>query len=206
MATASGVMEKLTGLLEKANGATGRQDATLTGAVDALVAGYGSGTGAPSVTVEQATPTITVSSGGLITASATQEGGVVVAGTKKATKQLPTVGGKTLTPRTSNQIAVAATWYATGDVIVAGDPSLVSKNIKKNEIIFGVSGEYEGEVVAESLDAVHLWKKHTVNNVVTSELDQCRPLSGPYGRTRRHLGYRKLCQFHRCVGRSTCAD
>lgn len=40
-------------------------------------------------TVEQATPTISVSSAGLITASATQAAGRVAAGTKTATKQLP---------------------------------------------------------------------------------------------------------------------
>ena len=39
-------------------------------------------------TVEQATPTISVSSAGLITASATQAAGRVAAGTKTATKQL----------------------------------------------------------------------------------------------------------------------
>ena len=41
-------------------------------------------------TTTQATPTISVSSGGLITASATQTAGYVVAGTKSATKQLST--------------------------------------------------------------------------------------------------------------------
>ena len=39
-------------------------------------------------TVEQATPTISVSSAGLVTASATQAAGRVASGTKTATKQL----------------------------------------------------------------------------------------------------------------------
>ena len=69
--------------------------------------------------VEQATPKISVSSGGLITASATQTAGRVVAGTKSATKQLTTQGAKTVTPTTSEQVAVAAGVYTTGEVKVA---------------------------------------------------------------------------------------
>ena len=72
----------------------------------------------PSAT--QATPTISVSSDGLITASATQTAGRVAAGTKSATKQLTTQGAKTVTPTTSEQVAVAAGVYTTGDVKVAG--------------------------------------------------------------------------------------
>lgn len=72
----------------------------------------------PSAT--QATPSITVSSGGLITASATQTAGRVAAGTKSATKQLTTQAAKTVTPTTSEQVAVAAGVYTTGEVKVAG--------------------------------------------------------------------------------------
>lgn len=74
----------------------------------------------PSVT--QATPSITVSSGGLITASATQSAGKVAAGTKSATKQLTTQGAKTVTPTTSEQVAVAAGVYTTGEIKVAALP------------------------------------------------------------------------------------
>lgn len=69
--------------------------------------------------VAQATPVITVSASGLITAKATQEGGLVSAGTKSATKQLPTKGATTITPSASEQTAVAAGTYATGDIKVA---------------------------------------------------------------------------------------
>lgn len=72
----------------------------------------------PSAT--QATPTISVSSGGLITATATQTAGRVAAGTKSATKQMTTQGAKTVTPTTSEQVAVAAGVYTTGEVKVAG--------------------------------------------------------------------------------------
>ena len=93
---------------------------------------------------EQATPSISVSSGGLITASATQDAGVVPAGTKSATKQLSTQSAKTVTPSTSNQTAVSSGKYTTGAVTVKGDSNLVSGNIKSGVSIFGVTGSYEG--------------------------------------------------------------
>lgn len=77
--------------------------------------------------VEQATPTITVSTGGLITASATQSAGYVSAGTKSITKQLTTQAAKTVTPSTSSQTAVASGRYTTGAVTVAAIPSTYVK-------------------------------------------------------------------------------
>lgn len=59
---------------------------------------------------EQATPVIAVSDSGLITATA---------GDKSATKQLSTQSGKTITPGPTEQIAVEAGKYVTGDVLVA---------------------------------------------------------------------------------------
>lgn len=69
--------------------------------------------------VSQATPTISVSSGGLITATAAQEAGAVAAGTKSATRQLTTKGGTTITPGDAEQTAVSAGTYVTGDIKVA---------------------------------------------------------------------------------------
>lgn len=91
-------------------------------------------------TVEQATPAITVSSSGLITASGTQSAGYVAAGTKSATKQLTTQAAKTITPSTSAQTAVASGKYTTGAVTVAGDANLVAANIVSGKSIFGVAG------------------------------------------------------------------
>ena len=65
--------------------------------------------------VTQATPSISVSSSGLITASATQSGGIVTAGTKSATKQLSS----------------------------SDDYNFVAENIKKGHSIFGVTGTLE---------------------------------------------------------------
>ena len=73
-------------------------------------------------TVAQATPAISVSSSGLITASATQTAGYVEAGTKRATKQLTTKGATTITPGTSEKVAVSAGTFVTGDIKVAAVP------------------------------------------------------------------------------------
>lgn len=69
-------------------------------------------------TVTQATPVISVSDSGKITATATQTEGFVVGGTKTATKQLTTKGATTITPTTSVQTAVSAGTYVTGDIKV----------------------------------------------------------------------------------------
>lgn len=78
-------------------------------------------------TATQATPSITVSSSGLITASVTQTAGYVSAGTKSGTKQLTTQAAKTITPSTSSQTAVAKDVYTTGAVTVAAIPSTYVK-------------------------------------------------------------------------------
>lgn len=95
-------------------------------------------------TATQAKPSISVSSAGLITASATQSAGYVASGTKSATKQLTVQAAKTVTPTTSNQTAVASGRYTTGAVTVKGDANLVAGNIKKGVSIFGVTGTHEG--------------------------------------------------------------
>lgn len=94
-------------------------------------------------TATQATPSITVSSDGLITASATQTAGYVSAGTKSATEQLTTKAAATITPGTSDQTIASGT-YLTGAQTIAGDADLVAGNIKKGVNIFGVDGSFEG--------------------------------------------------------------
>lgn len=69
--------------------------------------------------VTQATPAITVDAAGKITASATQAAGVVAAGTKSATKQLPVQATKTVIPSASAQTAVGEGVFTTGIVTVA---------------------------------------------------------------------------------------
>lgn len=98
-------------------------------------------------TATQATPTITVGSDGLITASATQSAGYVAAGTKSATEQLTTQETKTVTPTTSEQTAVDSGVYTTGAVTVAGDANLIADNLKEGVSIFGVTGIFAGQKV-----------------------------------------------------------
>ena len=114
-----------------------RSGKQLVGADGSIVTGN-----LPEVT--QATPTISVSSGGLITASATQSGGIVEAGSKGSTQQLTTQGEKTVTPTTTDQTAVASGRYTTGDVVVSGDANLVPENIAEGVSIFGVQGTLSG--------------------------------------------------------------
>lgn len=94
--------------------------------------------------VEVATPTISVSAGGLITASTQQGKGYVPGGSKSATQQLPTQGAKTVTPGTSAQTAVTSGRYTTGTVQVAGDANLKPENIAEGVSIFGVTGSFAG--------------------------------------------------------------
>ena len=118
-----------------------RSGKQLVGADGAIVTGN-----LPEVT--QATPQISVSSGGLITVSATQSGGIVTAGSKSTTQQLTTQGADTITPSTTAKTAVAAGRYTTGAVQVAGDSNLIAANIVKGKRIFGVSGTAEAKTTA----------------------------------------------------------
>lgn len=142
--------EKITGTMEASSAPT-LQEKTVTPStsVQSITADNGYD-GLSKVTVNamptatQATPSITISSAGKITASATQSAGYVAAGTKSATKQLTTQAAKTVTPTTSNQTAVASGRYTTGEVTVKGDANLVAGNIKSGTTIFGVTGSYAG--------------------------------------------------------------
>lgn len=128
-------------------------DISVSGRTVTVPAGYYPSQASKSIaSATQATPSITVSTGGLITASATQSAGYVASGTKSATKQLTTQAGKTVTPGRTQQTAVASGRYTTGTVYVAGDSDLVAANIKKGVNIFGVAGTYEGASILVSDD------------------------------------------------------
>lgn len=126
----------------------GSADLTASGRTVTVPAGYYPSQASKSVdTATQATPSITVSSAGLITATASQTAGYVSAGTKNATRQLTTQSGTTITPGTSQKTAVASGRYTTGPVYVAGDPQLTADNIKSGVNIFGVTGTLEGKEI-----------------------------------------------------------
>lgn len=98
----------------------------------------------PTVTVP--TPSISVGSNGLVTAtSSLGQSGFVNASTKNKTYQIPTQSGTTIAPGTSTKTAVSSGRYTTGNVYVAGDGDLIPSNIKSGVNIFGVNGSYEGK-------------------------------------------------------------
>ena len=111
-----------------------------SGAAVTVPAGYYPNQVSKSVSeATQATPSISVSSSGLITASATQSAGYVASGTKSATKQLTTQAAQTITPGTSNK-TISSGRYLTGTQTIKGDSNLVASNIKSGVSIFGVTG------------------------------------------------------------------
>ena len=136
--------EKITGeIAEK-----GTDDVTVSGAAVTAPAGHYAAAVTKSVaTATQATPSISVSSVGLITASATQDAGYVSAGTKSATKQLTVQAAQTITPSTADK-TIASGRYLTGTQTIKGDSNLVAGNIKSGVSIFGVTGTHEGGVSA----------------------------------------------------------
>lgn len=117
--------------------------------------------------VALATPSITVSTAGKITASVSQSAGYVADGTKSATQQLTTQAAKTVTPGAADQTAVSSGRYTTGAVIVKGDANLVAGNIKSGVSIFGVAGTYDNslEVSSKALNFSSLrpGSSHTVS-------------------------------------------
>lgn len=124
---------------------------TASGSTVTVPAGYYPSQASKSVaTATQATPSITVSSAGLITAKSTQSAGYVSSGTKSATKQLTTQGAQTITPGTSNK-TIASGRYLTGTQTIKGDANLVAANIKKGVSIFGVTGTNEGEDIVQKV-------------------------------------------------------
>lgn len=124
---------------------------TASGATVTVPAGYYPSQASKSVaTATQATPSITVSSAGLITAKSTQSAGYVSSGTKSATKQLTTQGAQTITPGTSNK-TIASGRYLTGTQTIKGDANLIPANIKKGVSIFGVAGTNEGEDIVQKV-------------------------------------------------------
>ena len=131
--------EKITGTIATKTSS----NLTASGATVTVPAGYYASNASKSVgTATQATPSVTINSSGLITATATQTAGYIVAGTKSATKQLAFQAAKTITPTTVNQTAVAGGYYTGGDVVVKGDSNLVAENIAEGISIFGVTGTH----------------------------------------------------------------
>lgn len=103
--------------------------------------------------VDQATPEISVSSSGLITASATQKTGYVENGTKSAVKQLSVKAAEEFTPTTKNQ-TIPAGLYLTGTQKILGDPNLKAENIADGVTIFNIEGTHVGGIVPDGTKTV----------------------------------------------------
>lgn len=114
-------------------------------------------------TVSVPTPSITVSSSGLITASNSQSAGYTAGGSQSATSQLTTKSAQTYTPTTYSQ-TISSGRYLTGTQTISGDSNLVASNIKSGVSIFGVSGSLN----ASNLD--ELFYDVTVTNNTSSKL------------------------------------
>lgn len=147
-------------------------DLTVSGATVTAPAGYygaaasksvASGSATTPATTISVTPTISVNSQGLITASVEGSQGVtpnvsagyVSKGTSgtitvsgSETEQLTTKAAATITPGTSNQTIAAGT-YLTGAQTISGDANLVAANIKSGVSIFGVEGGLTAATVSQ---------------------------------------------------------
>lgn len=123
--------------------------------VTKTVAAGSATTPATTITLD---PTISISSGGLITASYSGSqtviptvspgyissgvgGTVTVTGSK--TSQMTVQAAQTITPTTTNQTISSGT-YLTGTQTILGDANLIAANIAKDITIFGVLGTFTG--------------------------------------------------------------
>lgn len=102
--------------------------------------------------IVQGTPSISVSSTGLITAKATQSAGFVSDGTKSSTKQLTVQEAQTITPSLSEQI-IASGRYLTGtqtisaitkELLASLDSDFIADNIAEGVDLFGLVGTLAG--------------------------------------------------------------
>ena len=148
-------------------------DLTASGDTVSVPAGYydsaaskavASGSATTPATSISVTPTISVSSGGLITASVsgsqsvtpTVSAGYVSSGTAGTvsvsgsdTEQLTVQAAQTITPGTSNQTIASGT-FLTGAQTILGDADLVAANIKSGVTIFNVAGALTSATVSQS--------------------------------------------------------
>lgn len=119
---------------------------TANGAVVTIPTGYYTQNTTKSVaTTTVATPSISVSNAGVITATNTQTSGYVTGTTTTATENLTTKGATAITPTTSQQTAVAANVYTTGAITVNAIQT-ETKSITVNGTYTPSAGKYFSSV------------------------------------------------------------
>lgn len=123
-------------------------DIVVVGPEITIPSGYYSTESKKSVqVVQQSTPSISINSNGLISATNTQESGYVNGSTTTANKQLSTQGGSTIIPSVIQKTAITAGKYTTGPIYVAGSSNLIASNIKSGVNIFGVIGNLSSQKI-----------------------------------------------------------
>lgn len=140
-----------------------------------------SGSATTPATSITANPSISVSSGGLITASVsasqsvtpTVSAGYVSSGTAGTvsvsgsnTSQLTTQAAQTITPTTTNQ-TIASGKYLTGTQTILGDANLLAENIKKDVVIFNITGTLESGGTYSRYGTIATGKKATTDKSIT---------------------------------------
>ena len=137
-------------------------DITVTANTVKVPAGYYSTANTKTVAeTTVATPAISVSSDGLITASNVQTAGYVAAKTTTATTQLTTQSAKTITPSSSAQVAVDAGKYTTGDITVSAVPT-ETKTITANGTYSPSNGKYFSSIEVAVAGDVPTYQSKTV--------------------------------------------
>lgn len=154
-------------------------DITVTANTVKVPAGYYSTANTKTIAeTTVATPAISISSDGLITASSAQTAGYVAAKTTTATKQLTAQSAKTIIPSSSVQVAVGAGKYTTGDITVSAVPT-ETKTITANGTYSPSNGKYFSSVkVAVPSDAVALQEKTITPTESTQVVDPDNGYSG----------------------------
>lgn len=128
-------------------------DLTASGKTVTVPAGYyASSTSKDVNTVEQAVPSVSVDSSGVINVTSNQDAGYVSAGTTMASMQLKTQSAQTITPGTANKTISSGT-YLTGAQTIKGDANLIPENIISGKTIFGVEGSHSSGIDASDATA-----------------------------------------------------
>lgn len=96
-------------------------------------------------TTTVATPSISVSNSGLITATSSQNTGYVTGSTTSSTQQLTTKGATTITPNDTSQTAVSSGVYTTGVITVNAVPTETKTAIANGDVV-PTTGKYLSKV------------------------------------------------------------